>query len=195
MKLDFTIEGISDLMTHNPISMLLADAAHPPGSKPKKGTAPKLTREEQADMACYHLPDGAFGVPSLGVRSALIESAREYKVPKNKNKNFASVLRGIEIEPMEYLTLMRKGKPIKEYVIDSRRAVNKQKGGIVVHRPKFAAGWQVSFSLIFDEALFEAGASELRDLFTDFINNAGMKWGIGSYRPERKGWFGKFKVV
>lgn len=197
MKLDFTIEGITDLMTHNPISMLLADAAGGAnGGKPKKADAKKLTREEQADMACYHLPDGAFGVPSLGARDAIIESAKEYKNPKNKRSNFAALLKGMEIAPMEYLTLMRKGKPIKEYVIDTRRAVNKTlKAGIVVHRPKFVAGWRVSFSLIIDDALFNLSESDLKEFFTDIINNAGLKFGIGSYRPACKGWFGKFKVV
>lgn len=189
MQLSFTIEGTSDLMTHNPISMFKAAGASV--SKTKKEPAP----EEVAETACYRLEDGSCGVPVLSIRGALIESAKDYKVP-GKRYSLAKLLKGCEVAPMEFVPLMRDGKPITEYQIDSRRAVNKNtKGAIIVHRPKFPAGWQINFSLILDDSLFAISDEDVRKLMKDVLDDAGRRVGIGSFRPANSGWFGRFKVI
>src|SRR4030095_16534725 len=113
MKLDFTIEGTSDLMTHNPISMFMA------GGKKLGKEQKEPTREEVAELACYRLEDGSCAIPVLSCRGALIEASKDYKVP-GKRYSLAKLLKGCEVEPMEYVPLLRDGKPITEYVIDSR---------------------------------------------------------------------------
>jgi hypothetical protein len=193
MKLDFTIEGISDLLTHNPMSMFVSAAG---SGAPVKGGKKEPTREEVAEMACYRLVDGSCGIPSLAVRGAVVAAATDYKVPK-KRYSLAKLLQGMEIAPMEFLAIERQGGPVTEYVIDTRRAVNKNtKGAIIVHRPKFPAGWQISFSLILDDDLFKNMAAEdVLATITAVLTDAGKRIGIGSYRPANKGWFGKFKVL
>jgi len=151
--------------------------------------------EEVAESACYRLADGSCGIPVLSIRGALIESSKDYKVP-GKRYSLARLLKGCEVAPMEFVPLMRDGQPVTEYQIDSRRAVNKNtKGAIIVHRPKFAAGWQVNFSLLLDDSLFAMSDEGVRKLMTDVLNDAGKRVGIGSFRPANSGWFGRFKVV
>lgn len=189
MKLDFTIEGTSDLMTHNPISMFTSG-----DSKPGK-TQKALTPEEIAETACYRLADGSCGMPVLSIRGALIEAAKDFKV-KGKRYSLAKLLKGCEVEPMEFVSILRKGKPVKEYTVDSRRAVNRNtKGAIIVHRPRFAAGWQIKCSIILDDGLFSISNEEVKETITAVLNDAGMRVGIGSYRPANGGWFGRFKVI
>jgi hypothetical protein len=193
MKLDFTIEGVSDLMTHNPISMFISAAG---GSAPVKGGKKEPTREEVAELACYRLADGSCGIPALAVRGAVVAAATDYKVEK-KRYSLAKLLQGMEIAPMEFLTIECDGAPATDYAIDTRRAVNKNtKGAIIVHRPKFPAGWRLNFSLILDDDLFKnMAADDVRSTITSVLNDAGKRIGIGSYRPANKGWFGKFKTV
>lgn len=189
MKLEFTIEGTSDLMTHNPISMFMNGSGKP--GKAKK----EPTREEVAELACYRLADGSCAVPVLAPRGAMIEAAKSFKL-KGSRSSLGALLTGCEVEPMEHVPIMRDGKPVTEYVIDSRRAVNKNtKGAIIVHRPKFAAGWRITFSIILDDGLFKISDEEVRETLTEVLNDAGMRKGIGSYRPAKGGWFGRFKVV
>lgn len=188
MKFQFMIEGTSDLLTHNPIGMFTSSG------KPGRAQAP-ASAEEEAEIACYRLSDGGCGLPALAVRGALLAAASDYKVPK-KRYSMAKVLSGCEIAPMEYLPLTRNGAPITDYGIDSRRAVNRTtKGAIIVHRPKYAAGWQVSFDLIFDDKVFAMAESEVRELLVEMLNDAGRRIGIGAFRPANKGWFGRFKVI
>jgi len=193
MKLDFTIEGVSDLMTHNPISMFISAGQ---GGAPVKGGKKEPTREEVAELACYRLADGSCGIPSLAVRGTVIAAASDFKVPK-KRYSLARLLQGMEIAPMEFLSIERDGSPVTDYAIDTRRAVNKNtKGAIIVHRPKYPTGWRLNFSLILDDELFKnMPDDDVRDTLTAVLNDAGKRIGIGSYRPAKNGWFGKFRVL
>ena len=57
----------------------------------------------------------------------------------------------------------------------------------MAHRPRFDE-WRVSFTLEVDETLFsEALVRELLDI-------AGKRIGLGDFRPERKGPFGRFRT-
>lgn len=189
MKLAFTIEGTSDLMTHNPAAMFKSAGASPS----KKATA--IQPDEQAEMACYRLADGSCGIPVLAIRGALIEASKDFKVP-GKRYSLAKLLKGCEVEPMEFVSIHRNGKPVTEFVVDSRRAVNKNtKGAIIVHRPKFPAGWQVEFDLVLDDEVFAMPDEEIRNVMTAVLADAGRRIGIGSYRPANSGWFGRFRVI
>lgn len=192
MKFDFTIEGTSDLMTHNPLSMFLAASA---GGAPTKGTKKDVIPQEVAETACYRLSDGSCGIPVLAIRGALIEASKDFKVPGNRY-SLARLMKGCEVAPMEFVPILRDGEPITSYTVDSRRAVNKNtKGAIIVHRPKYAAGWQVKFQLILDDALFSMAEDEVEKVMRAVLDDAGRRVGIGSFRPANGGWFGRFKVL
>jgi hypothetical protein len=185
-EVTFTIEGMTPLMTCNPQKM-----AQQNGSG-GRGTKRIPTPEEDAELGTYRSPDGYLGVPALAVRNAVITAAGAYK---HKARSLRGMVTHIMVEPQDLLLLHdAKGKPITEYKIDTRRAVlgtTGKKVAIMVSRP-IIPDWRTSFTFIVDEELLPREAQEL---FETLLNDAGTRIGIGAYRPEKMGWFGRFKVV
>lgn len=75
-----------------------------------------------------------------------------------------------------------------DFEVDSRRIVNANNGNpAIAHRPRMDT-WRCEFVVEVDLEMFdEAIARRL-------IDDAGKKIGVGAYRPQRKGPFGRFIV-
>ncbi len=190
-KLKFTIVGKSPLLTHNPAGM---QAPPEPGAKPtrkKVGDIPSPT--EEARRGLYVNEDGYFCGPGVGIRNAMVKAAAAFRAPwQKKRENMRSLLAGCTVEPELVPLLDAKGKPAVDYEIDSRRAMV-QRNGIVRSRPKFSAGWRATFQVVYDDAYLQGG-EELRALLIEILNDAGNRVGWCDYRPEKTGWFGRFRV-
>jgi hypothetical protein len=53
-------------------------------------------------------------------------------------------------------------------------------------RPRFEH-WGTTIILVYDEVLLTQP-----NILRDIANDAGRRFGVGDYRPQTKGWFGKF---
>lgn len=73
--------------------------------------------------------------------------------------------------------------------IDKRSAVNRNiKGRVIVIRPKWEK-WQADFTLTVDENSIQ------NEMIAKIIEYSGKYIGVGSYRPQNKGQFGRFNLV
>lgn len=73
--------------------------------------------------------------------------------------------------------------------IDKRSAVNRNiKGRVIVIRPKWNT-WKVDFILSVDEDTITI------EMIQKIIEYSGKYIGIGSYRPQNKGPFGRYRIV
>lgn len=73
--------------------------------------------------------------------------------------------------------------------VDTRAVRIPSTGGrILAHRPKFH-NWELVFTLDLDEDIMAV------TLLRDVIDAAGKRIGLGDFRPDRKGPFGKFVVT
>jgi hypothetical protein len=185
-KLNITVEGQTPLLMCSPAAMLLPEDDKPTTKKKK------LTREQEAELRAYRGDDGNLVFPAVAFRSALLAVATAYKVPKSR-KSLQGFIAHVRAQPEFAPVLTPKGKAIKDYVIDSRRGVNRTtKGGIVVHRPKIEE-WRYAFTLVCDPDLIPV--DDVVEQFTTLLNDAGNRSGVGAFRPSCNGWFGTFKVV
>lgn len=173
----FQITGISPLLMHNPSGMKRSD-----GTSINKKKIP--TAEDEAEAGVYRDAKGIV-FPVIGFRSALLYAVSGKKVGKRSARNViaASVFNCDEftaiIDPSS-------GKPVKEYVIDSRRAVV-QGNGIIRSRPRFNA-WALVLRLDIDTDLIAV------QVVLENLNEAGLLAGVGDFRVEKRGWFGRFKA-
>jgi hypothetical protein len=184
-KLQITVEGLSPVMMCSWQAMLQPEDA--PTTKKKK-----LTREEEAELKAYRNEEGQLVIPSRSFRSALMFVAASYKVPKSRKtlRGFISHVR-MGQEFVSLLTL--KGKPVSDYIIDSRRVVNRTtKGAMISHRPKLNE-WRCTFTLLFIPELIPV--EDCKDQFEKLFNDAGIRAGVGSFRLNCEGDFGAFKVI
>jgi len=143
------------------------------------------TPREMAETFTYRDKKGDLCIPGVCIFACIIEGGKFSKIGKSKITTQKSSLipSGVSLEE-ENCSL-----GTKKFEVDSRSAVVPATGGrIMVHRPRLDE-WQVTFTLNIDEKEFSE--KDVRK----FINDAGNKCGLLSYRPSHKGWFGKFDVT
>lgn len=179
-RLPIRVRSIYALLTHNPASMLVKDDS--PGSKVKKVYVP----EEDAAAAAYQLADGSYGMVGIGFRNSMLEAAKAFKMPRSR-ASMAGLLGHIMVEPELVPLLDWNGKPLRSYVIDSRRVVIMGKG-IIRSRPRFEQ-WSATFEIVYDEALVPNP-----EILRTIVNDAGARIGVGDYRPQKRGWFGRYAL-
>lgn len=150
----------------------------------------KGTPREQAEPKRYCDKDGFLFIPGPNAFRCIIDAGKFLKSGKSKitTQKSSLVPSFLAIEELE-CPLTVDGKRTKDFEVDSRSVVIPSTGGrIMAHRPRLDV-WTLGFTLGLDEK--EADLSITRTL----VDYAGSKIGLGDFRPDRKGPFGKFKVV
>ena len=175
--ISFQIVGVYALLMNNPASM---QGGNDKGAKAKKIPTP----EEEAKTKVYRLDDGQLYFPSEGFRRGIIKRAC---AGRKIGKFYAtSVVPGalFLLNDRSPLVDPETGVLITEYAIDTRRAVI-QKAGIMRSRPRIEH-WSTTVNYEIDpDFLDEATVLDLQNI-------AGKIAGIGDYRPEKTGPFGRY---
>lgn len=178
----FDIIGLSQLLTHNPAGMLQR--------KGRGGEIP--TPEVEAEAGCYRDEGGNLCIPGLGFRNAIITAAGAYTRGRVRQR-VAHIVVKEELLPL-FADDPQDGEVLTQYAIDVRRAVVKGRGGGAVARarPKFWP-WGVRLTIIAESEMI--AGERTADLLYRLLDDAGSRIGVGDYRPEKTGWFGRFKVL
>jgi len=175
----FRIIGISPLLTNNPSSMKRVDEGI--------GTKKIPTPEDEAAAKLYR-DDNGFYILSEAFRSAIIGSGGGASGKKIGKFSAASrVSAGMfTVEPHATLLDPQTLKPLTTYQIDTRRAVV-QRQGVLRSRPMFTP-WAVRLPVEIDTDFVTANH------ILELLNLSGKIAGVGDFRPQRKGTFGRFKA-
>lgn len=184
-ELNYTIQGLTPLLMHNPRSLMMASGN---GHGPKKQKV-LPSAEEEAETGAYRNAEGILGFPAIGVRNAMITAAGAFK---HKTRSWKGFVTHVQIKPDDLLLLHNEKGPVTDFEIDVRRCVIKGRGSIVRARPLIQS-WQASFAFVVDTSMLPT--DEPHELIKTFLLEAGSRIGIGDYRPEKTGWFGRFTVL
>lgn len=182
MRVRATITGLSPILMHR----FGEEAEIAVGS----GTRVSLrangsTPREIAAKKCYKDGDGNLHLPGSNILACIVGVGIYHKSGRVKLTTQKSSLipAGIAVEEL----VCPFGT--KEFEVDSRSVVIPSTGGRVMeHRPRLD-DWQLSFTLEIDEEMFSEKTVRL------LVSDAGRKIGLGDYRPQRKGPFGRFTVT
>lgn len=143
------------------------------------------TPREQAEKKAYKDSDGMLYIPGPNIFACIIQAGKYHKNGKSKVTTLKSSL----IPAGMALSKIVCPLGTKDFEVDSRSVVIPATGGrIMAHRPRLDE-WSLSFTLEVDEDMFSAEFARL------VIDDAGRKIGLGDFRPDRKGPFGKFVVT
>lgn len=145
----------------------------------------KGTPREQAAKTAYMDDEGMLYVPGPNVFRSIIEAGKYHKAGKSKvtTQKSSMVPAGICLNEV-VLSL-----GTKSFEVDSRSVVIPSTGGrIMKHRARLDE-WKLTFTLEIDGVMFDV------HFVRQLIDDAGRRVGLGDYRPDRKGPFGKFKVI
>ena len=181
----FKIQGKDPgIMFNNPAMMAVDTSSMSKGKK-------TYDADEEAEMRTYRNDDGNLCVPSTQVRASILEASKVFKVGRSSAK---TILNHIIVEPFDLIELKdKKDRTIIDYEQDQRRVVV-QRSGIIRTRP-VVKDWQLSFSIIADAEIMNATWKEPVDALIKIVSDAGKKQGIGDYRPQKGGNFGRFDVI
>jgi len=150
-------------------------------------TGPKQKKQNpdykaQAANALYRMEDGTIYQPSQHIIAMLTEAGK-------KQKQGRSTLSSLYASGAIVITPFSIPHENQSWQIDSRPVVVRAtKGRIVRHRPHLPE-WALEFDIEFDEEDFKP------ETVNEALVYGGRRIGIGDYRPQNKGPFGRFIVV
>jgi hypothetical protein len=183
MEIDITIEGVTPLIC-NKFTDAAAEAAST-GSRGSSAAQDRGTPQEIADSKLYVGLDGKPMIPQPNLLRCLVEGGRFTKVGKAQVTTAKSSImyacvdvQGAEI-PLDH------EQPWK---VDTRAVRIPSTGGrILAHRPMFD-DWRLSFTVDLDTSILG------EKLFRQIVDDAGKRIGLGDFRPQCKGPYGRFHV-
>lgn len=177
--LSFRIVGVSPLVQHQWAEKALRQMREKHAGKKTK-TRDVRDPQEEADAATYKDAKGRPGIPAIAFKSSLITAAhKDLGIEKTLVRK--AIFTGCA-DPQEVL-------PIEFERVEAREDLVRVGAGSadLRYRPYFF-GWTCTMSLQFEPTLIQ-----VNDLLT-LIDRAGLTVGIGEWRPEKGGEYGRFKV-
>ena len=141
---------------------------------------------DQAQSALYLDDEGVSGIPQSNLYRSIVDAGKYFKIGKSKVTTLKSSIipAAVGMRPL-FLPIRSDGG----WKVDTRPVRIPVTGGrILRHRPCYD-DWSLSFTLEYDERMI--GPKLLREI----VDAAGVRVGLGDFRPDCKGPFGKYKVT
>lgn len=174
----FKVTGVSPLLQNNPASFI--------GKTETDTISVKKTYndEDEARMRLYVDSDGRFCHPSEAFIKAAVKAVRGKKFGK---LHAAATLMGSVFMAEQFSVIEdASGKPATVYAMN-RKPVVVGKARVLRVRPEFHP-WKCKVALDIDTAIITA------EHVLQALQLAGRTVGVGDYRPEKGGGFGRFTV-
>jgi len=174
MKIQVTIKGITPLLMARFSAEMLT-------SKKKNK---EETIEQIAESNAYRNQDGMLFIPGQNIFRSIMEGGRYVKEGKRAVTNTKNSVLCAAGDLLEKECIL----DVQTYEILSMSAVNNaMKARIMTHKPMFR-NWKLSFTLLMDQELLSSNKIK------ECIISAGKRVGLGSYRPDCKGCYGKYEI-
>ena len=174
-KIKVTIEGTTPLLFNR-----FRDIAIEGKSKKRTGAM----AESEIEDKLYLDEKGKPQLPAVYLKNCIMEASKQFKiVGKGKSTYSKIVASTVDIEPF-YIELKS-----DKYEVFRISAVNPMtKGRMMTERPKFNK-WSATFEVILNDPAVPVS------VINEILEHSGKYVGIGDWRPEKKGMFGKFMIT
>ena len=144
-----------------------------------------LLPREVAERGAYRMKDGRLYVPSEWIERGFSETSGNYKQRGTRKSLKYVALSAFEVFP-EQIPFVG---DLKQYEVFAKPANNRvTKGKIMTYRPRIEE-WAISFEVKLDTSLMTASDAK------KILDEMGVKNGLGSWRPQKAGKFGRFIVT
>ena len=182
-RIEMTITGTTPLLIHK-----FGDAAQGEATSGERVSVVghRGTPREQAEAGLYLTEEGKPMIPQPNIFRCFIDAGKFFKAGRSKVTTQKSSLIPACVD-VEGVSLLIKHK--EPWTTDTRPVRIPATGGrILRHRPRFD-DWALTMALTLDTSLISA------KLFREIVDAAGSRIGLGDFRPDCKGPFGKFVVT
>lgn len=182
--INITIRGVTPLLMHAFTDEAQMSASS--GSRTSSAASDRGTPREVAETHVYKAADGeTVIIPQPNIAGCIISAGRFFKNGKSKitTQKTSLIPAAVFFDDTEF-PLDHEG-----WSVDTRAVRIPSTGGrIQRHRPIFDP-WGVTFSVTLDTVTIS------ERLFREIVDAAGKMVGLGDFRPETKGPFGRFVVT
>lgn len=153
----------------------------------RKMVVEELTPRQEAEKLLYRANDGTFYFNAYAIIGALGAAGSNHKM-RGTRKSLRFVIPSAVRIKADTITILNGNGPAKDFEVDSRPVtIPATKGRIMRHRPRFDC-WGATFELGINDDLISIEQVHI------LLNEAGLSYGIGDFRPEKRGPFGTFRV-
>lgn len=173
-RITVRIEGDSPLITHawsHKAKQMMLD------KQMKKGTQAKAAKDPEQDYldSLYHLPGGGYGFPAIGVKASAIRGAKGLGMVMSDTRaafHIEGDLLPINGEPHPREDMVRVGMGTAD----------------IRYRGEFTS-WSIDLPITYNARIVSA------EQIVAMLDAGGFGTGIGEWRPEKDGQFGRFHVA
>ena len=141
---------------------------------------------EEAEESLYKDEEGNTGIPGPNVLRCFIDAGKFFKVGRSKvttqKSSLVTAAAGInEI----FLPILSKS----DWKVDTRPVRIPATGGRILRHRACFDDWSLEMSLVLNEGIIAP------KMFREIVDTAGTHIGLGDFRPDTKGPFGRFVVT
>lgn len=123
-------------------------------------------------------------LPSVYLKNSITEASKQFKII-GKGKATYSKIVASTVDVMPFMIELDSGK----FEVFRISAVNPMtKGRMMTERPRFNK-WKAEFELVLNDPAVPTS------VINEILEHAGKYVGVGDWRPEKKGMFGKFMIT
>lgn len=182
-----TIRGVTPLLQHR-----FGEAAeiNVQKSTRKMTVQTEETPRQAAGKVSYRNSSGQFYIPGAAFARLLREAGGNHKLKQSRKSVKFLVPAAVLVAQDEVPITNGDGVSlVKDFEVDSRPVViPATKGRIMRHRPRFDC-WSAAVAIEIDDDILPV------EFVHQLMTEGGHKIGIGDFRPEKGGPFGRFRVV
>jgi hypothetical protein len=181
-RVSVEIRGVTPLLIHR-----FTEESEQSKQSRKTMVQTRIPRDE-ATKCAYIATNGTFYFNAFSIPSAMGNAGSNHKM-RGSRKTLRFVVPSAVRVTSDEITILNGDGPAKDFEVDARPVtIPATKGRIMRYRPRFD-NWGAKFDLMIDDSQLT-----IEDAHT-LLNEAGMSFGIGDFRPEKRGPFGTFRVV
>ena len=177
-KIHVKIKGISPLLMHRPSSEMEELL-----KKARENKVKEETEKKNIHLYLYLDDEKKPCVPSIYLIRSMMKAGANFKVEGKGKKTYKNYIGSglLIIEPSLIPIKPSKYEVHEAYVVIQRNRIKR-------FRPMFKK-WSLEFDLYFDESIFT------ENILKEILSYAGAFEGIGDFRPNKGGCYGRFEVA
>lgn len=143
---------------------------------------------KEAETKVYVDKDGHYCLSAFSIPASMGNAGASHKATGTR-RTLRFVVPSAVRTTSDLIVIMQGEEPAKTFEVDSRPvSIPATKGRIMRHRPRWDT-WNASFHLLIDDELLDPDTAHI------LLNEAGLSYGVGDFRPEKRGPFGTFTVT
>ncbi len=183
IQINITVQGTTPLLCNRftDEAQMKATAGNSVSTVGDRGSPMEIAKEK-----LYIDDDGTIGIPQPNLYRSILDAGKFFKAGKSNVTTLKTSMIPACLSIDELFLPLRYAD---EWTVDTRPVRIPATGGRILRHRACFNDWALDFTCHLDTSILSV------KLFRDIVDAAGMRIGLGDFRPDCKGPYGKYKVI